>query len=294
MTPVIHSVELPRGVTLQYVEQGDPSGIPVLLLHGVTDSWRSFEPVLPQLPASIRAFALTQRGHGHASRPPTGYRYADFAADLAAFMDILGLESALIVGHSMGSAIAQRFAIDHPGRTFGLVLIGAFVGEARNPVLVEAEAIVSKLTDPIDPGFVREFQVSTLAQPVPPAFLDTVVEESLKVPARVWREVFETLRDDDVAAECGRISVPTLVILGDRDCFAAPDVVEARARDIAGARLLVYRGAGHALHWEEPARFAADVAAFTETLENRGASPHVSNSQHGDAHVELGPGAQQH
>jgi pimeloyl-ACP methyl ester carboxylesterase len=103
----------------------------------------------------------------------------------------------------MGRAIAQRFAIDHPGRTIGLVLIGAFGGEARNPVLVEVEEVVSKLTDPIDPGFVREFQLSTLAQPVPPAFLDTVVEESLKVTAWVWRQMFEGLRDDDVAAESG-------------------------------------------------------------------------------------------
>jgi pimeloyl-ACP methyl ester carboxylesterase len=88
MTPVIHSVGLPSGVSLQYVEQGDPSGIAALLLHGATDSWRSFELVLPHLPASIHVFALTQRGRGDASRPPTGYRYADFAADLAAFMNI--------------------------------------------------------------------------------------------------------------------------------------------------------------------------------------------------------------
>ena len=67
MGSVVHSVELPTGVTLQYVEQGDPAGIPVLLLHGATDSWRSFEPVLPHLPSSIRAFALTQRGHGDAA-----------------------------------------------------------------------------------------------------------------------------------------------------------------------------------------------------------------------------------
>src|SRR3712207_4230490 len=101
MTTVIESVELPNGVKLPYVEQGDPSGVPVVLLHGVTDSWRSFEPVLPHLPASIHAYALTQRGHGDAERPASGYRPQDLAADVAAFMDALGLESAVIVGHSM-------------------------------------------------------------------------------------------------------------------------------------------------------------------------------------------------
>ena len=79
---------------LPYVEQGDPAGVPVVLLHGGTDSWRSFEPVLPYLPGSIHAFALTLRGHGDASRPAAGYRPRDFAADVAAFLDSQGLESA--------------------------------------------------------------------------------------------------------------------------------------------------------------------------------------------------------
>jgi non-heme chloroperoxidase len=112
MTPIIKSVELPHRVKLPYVEQGDPSGVPMILLHGYTDSWRSFEPVLPHLPQSIHAFALTQRGHGDADRPATGYRTRDFAADVGAFTDALGLGPAVVVGSSMGNTNAQRFAID--------------------------------------------------------------------------------------------------------------------------------------------------------------------------------------
>ena len=253
-----------------------PSG-PITLLRtlapGGSDGDAQPVVALDPLRRTSRAFALTQRGHGDASRPPTGYRYADYAADLVAVTDIIGLGSALIVGHSMGRAIAQRFAIDFPGRALALVLIGAFDGEARNPVVVEIAETVSTLTDPVDAGFVREFQMSTLAQPVPAAFLETVVEESLKVPARVWREVFAGILEDDVAAELGKISVPTLVISGDRDGFAAPDIVEARAQDIASAQFVVYHGAGHGLHWEEPARFAADLAAFTGSLKNRSMPP---------------------
>src|SRR5574341_1788925 len=162
MTPIIRSVELPSGVRLQYVEQGDSRGVPVLFLHGVTDSWRSFERVLPYLPKSIHAFALTQRGHGDADRPATGYRTRDFAADVAAFMDALGLERAIIVGHSMGSTNAMRFAIDYPERTLGLVLVGSFATYRGNPAVLEFwETAVSRLTDSVDPGFAREFQQST-------------------------------------------------------------------------------------------------------------------------------------
>ena len=66
------------------------------------------------------------------------------------------------------------------------------------------ESAVSQLVDPIDPGFVREFQESTLAQPVPQAFLDTIVQESLKVPARVWRAAFEGFLEDDFTGELNR------------------------------------------------------------------------------------------
>jgi pimeloyl-ACP methyl ester carboxylesterase len=74
------TVELPNKVKLQYVEQGNSSGLPLILLHGYMDSWRSFERVLPHLPKSIHAFALTQRGHGDAS-PCNGYRPHDFERD---------------------------------------------------------------------------------------------------------------------------------------------------------------------------------------------------------------------
>lgn len=269
MAPTIKSIELPRRGTLPYVEQGDASGIPLLLLHGVTDSWRSFERVLPHLPASLHAFALTQRGHGDADRPATGYRTRDFAADVAAFVDVLGLGPVVVVGHSMGSTNAQRFAIDHPERTRGLVLAAAFSTYRDNPVVVDFwQTAVSQLTDPIDPGFVRAFQESTLAQPVPQEFIDTAVQESLKVPARVWRATFEGFLEDECAGEFGKIRAPTLVIWGARDAFCSRRDQDVLLTAVAGLRLIVYENAGHALHWEEPERFAADVVAFVTSLDS--------------------------
>lgn len=259
------TIELPTGVTLPYVEQGDPAGIPVIFLHGYTDSWHSFEPVLPHLPESLHVFALTQRGHGNAKRPLTGYYFQNFAADLAAFMDTLKLGPAVIAGTSMGSSIAQRFVLDYPGRTLGLVLIGSGT-TWRNPIVLELGDVISTLTDPIDPDFVREFQKSCLAQPVPPAFFDTIVQESLKVPARVWRAALEAHLEADYLDELGRIKVPTLIIWGDQDAIHPRSEQDTLAAAIGGAQLVVYSGAGHALHWEEPERFAADLVAFVKKL----------------------------
>jgi pimeloyl-ACP methyl ester carboxylesterase len=196
-----------------------------------------------------------------------GYRTRDFAANVAAFANTLDLGPAVIVGHSMGSTNALRFAIDYPELTLGLVLVGSFATYRRNPAVVEFwKSAVSQLADPINPVFVREFQESTVAQRVPEAFLDTIVQESLKVPARVWRAAFEGFLEDDFAGELNRIKAPTLILWGDRDGLCSREDQEALLGAIMGSRLVVYEGAGHGLHWEEPERFAADLVAFSRVL----------------------------
>ena len=267
MAPIVKFVELTGPVTLPYVEQGDPSGVPVVLLHGYADSWRAFDLVLPHLPSSIHAFALTQRGHADASRPATGYGSRDFAADLAAFIDTLSLERPVIVGASSGGFVARRFAIDHPERTRGLVLLGSPAALSNKPGVLDLwNSTVSKLHDPIDEAFVRAFQQGTLARPVPPAFLEAMVQDNLKAPARVWKATFEGLLDDDSLAELHKIKAPTLVIWGDRDAIIPRSDQEVLTGAIAGSRLVVYAGAGHTLYWEEPERVAADLVAFVQGL----------------------------
>lgn len=265
----LKSVELPNQIKLPYVEQGDASGVPVLLLHGFAGSWHSFERVLAHLPGSIHALAPTLRGHGDASRPAAGYGLPDFAADVAAFMQALDLEAAVLVGHSMGSAVALRFAIDHPGRTAGLVLVGASATTRGTPAAREYwDTILSQLTDPVDPDLVRQMTEGDLAQLVPEEFCETLVREGLKVPAHVWRATFESRwrLEGDFEAELGGIRAPTLIIWGQQDARYSPGDQDALAAAIPNSRLRVYPGAGHAPHWEEPERFASDLVAFVEEL----------------------------
>ena len=265
----IKSAELPNNLNLPYVDQGDPSRIPLLLLHGYADSWRSFELLLPHLPKSIRAIALTQRGHGDASRPPKGYRSHDFAMDLAAFMDALQIEAAVITGGSSGGFVARRFAIDFPERTLGLVFLGSpFILRDKQGVLELWGSTISKLTDPIDPGFVREFLMSTYTQAVPKAFLETMVRESLKVPAGVWKTTFEGLLEDNSSGELAEIKAPTLIIWGDNDTIVPRSDQEKLKAGIKGSRLAVYPGVGHAIYWEQPVQVASDLVVFIENIVN--------------------------
>src|SRR5439155_713278 len=81
--------------------------------------------VFEHLPASVRAYAVTQRGHGDAPRPDGGYDVEQLARDVVAFIDDAGIERAVVAGHSMGSVVATRLALDAPARVAALVLMGA-------------------------------------------------------------------------------------------------------------------------------------------------------------------------
>jgi pimeloyl-ACP methyl ester carboxylesterase len=266
MTPLhtASAVEIHDGLLIPYVEQGHPDGVPVVLLHGITDSHRSYEPVLAALPQSIRAIAVTARGHGDAGKPVSGYDQPQMAADVIAVMDALGIERTIIAGHSMGSWTARRIAAYHPDRVLGAVLLGTFATFHQNPGVGELSAEFRALEDQIDPGYARAWQESTMARPVPESYMEMIVEETCKPPARVWRAALAGLVDDRPEPP-GTIQVPTLLCYGERDAFVPrTDQDELLAR-IPDAELRIYEGGGHALHWERPERFAADLVEFAAT-----------------------------
>jgi non-heme chloroperoxidase len=138
-------IALTTGVTLEYVEKGAKNGTPVIFLHGICDSWHSFEPVLNHLPSFIRAFAITQRGHGDSEKPLEGYTPKEFAADVAAFIQQKGLGSAIVVGHSMGGVHTQQFAISYPKLAKGIVVIDSDASFLDNPGMPEFYREVRKM-----------------------------------------------------------------------------------------------------------------------------------------------------
>jgi non-heme chloroperoxidase len=251
-----------------FIERGRNGGVPLILIHGLTDSMRSYEPVLGALPASVHAYAITQRGHGDAPKPQDGYGARELAGDVVAFMNARGIERAVVAGHSHGSTVARRVAADHPDRVAGCVLAGAFSPYREQPVLAGLLDEFRTLGDPVDPGYAREWQESTLANPVPEPFLAMVVAETCKVPVRVWDAALRGMLEERSEPQ-PRIAAPVLLAWGDRDEMVARADQDDLADAIPGAQRLVYEGAGHALHWEQPARYACEVAAFMEAAVQR-------------------------
>lgn len=267
------SIRLPSGATLRYVEQGPSDATPLILLHGFPDSWLSYETVLANLPSTIHAIALSQRGFGNSDKlEDGGYHPRDLAADLADVMKLLRIPRAILVGHSMGALVAQSFAVAFPERVAGLVLIGTFKAQYDNAELAALIDEVSTTSDPIDPDLVRAFQASTLAQPVHDEFFRTLVAEGARLPLGIWRAALKEIAAYDDFAALSQIAAPTILFWGERDGFSSYEQQQELASEIPGAELRVYAGAGHSLQWEEPRRFAGDLANFVRTLENNAAA----------------------
>ncbi|HET6994059.1 MAG TPA: alpha/beta hydrolase [Chitinophagaceae bacterium] len=262
----INSIRLSTGVELEYVEQGDEAGIPVIFLHGYTDSWHSFETILPYLPGTLHVFAITQRGHGNSSKPKDHYHPKDFAADIAAFIKETELGKAVIVGHSLGGVIAQQFALDYPEYTKALVIVGSDPAFNDNPGLAEFRKAVMQLSDPVDYKFAETFQKSTINGTIDSNYLKLLINETLKLPAGVWKEVIDGFMGVDYTKELYKIEQPVLIFWGDKDEICPRVAQDIMAREIKNARLAVYKETGHALHWEQPDRFANDLLIFIQTL----------------------------
>ena len=257
------TTQLATGPRLHYAERGDPTGEAIIFLQGYSDSWFSFSGVLSLLSPEYHAFAPDQRGHGDSDRPEGRYTVDDYAADVDAFMDAVGVEEATLVGHSGGTLIAPRVALSYPQRVSRLVLISSAIMGARNEVMLELGEAVRALEDPVPVEFVREFQESTIYRPIPQEFLDKAVSESLKLPARVWRDYMEgVILTPDHEAQLREINVPTLIMWGEQDAMFPREEEERLARTLPDATLKVYPETGHAVHWERPEWVVRDLEEF--------------------------------
>jgi pimeloyl-ACP methyl ester carboxylesterase len=264
------SAKLELGLTLSYYEQGDVNGLPVVLLPGPTDAWRSYQPVLDRLPREIRAIAVSQRGHGGSDKPESGYRVEDFAGDVVALLDALGIERAVLAGHSGSCLVVRRAALDHPDRVAGLVLEASPTALGNDAKLIQfVRSVVANLVDPIDPDFARAVVTDTSSENLPPELVEALVDDVLAVPAGVWKETFARLLEYDDVAELSTIEAPTLLVWGDADDLVSRALQEQLASTIPNAALAVYAGIGHTPRWEQPARFAEDLTRFVREVFER-------------------------
>jgi pimeloyl-ACP methyl ester carboxylesterase len=258
-------IRLRNGITLNYAVQGDSKGPVVVMLHGAGDSWHSFARVLPLIPSRYRVYAVTLRGHGLSDHPASGYSRADFADDILYFLEQLHIQHATLVGHSLGSFVAQKVAERDNGHLDRLVLVGSGPGTHKaGSSEGEVTSPFAKLTDPIPYTFARDFQASTIYYPVPAWFFEMMVGEAQRVPAATWHGLAASISAGDSLDELKKIQVPTLLLWGEKDSIFHREDQEILIKNIPNVSLKAYPETGHALHWENPRRFTTDLLAFIQ------------------------------
>lgn len=261
------SVALPDGETLAYLTMGDPAGTPVVLIHGYTDSARDWVPLIPYLSGRLRLILVDIRGHGRSAKPECCYTRLDFAYDVKLLLDVLHVERADIVGHSLGSLIAQTFAEFWPERTRRVVLIsssgGTPPGAPQRPPKFDYAAGIRRLKEPIDPD--SKFMIEWWSSPTPvdADFLRRERRDAAAIPLRVWLAVLdEGLVDSDLQRTLPRLKAPVLLIWGSADPLMEEDVRQTLRAALPRAQVKIFPGLGHNPFWEDPAKCAEAINGF--------------------------------
>lgn len=144
-----------------------------------------------------------------------------------------------------------------------MVLIGTGVF-AATPVIREVQAALMDLQDPVPVEFARDFQASTAYAPLPASFFEQIVAQSMKLPARLWRQVLDGVVAYDDEGQLARITAPTLLMWGERDALFSREDQDRLVTAIRGAKLRLYQETGHCPNWERPQQVAADLSAFIQ------------------------------
>jgi pimeloyl-ACP methyl ester carboxylesterase len=280
--PASKFVTLPNGVSVHYRDQGRPDGPPVVLVHGFAANLDTWEPWVTRLGDTYRVVTLDLPAHGLTVTPP-GYEMStggqvEVIDELTRKLD---LPAFVLGGNSMGGGASWNYALAHPDRLRGLVLV-ASVGprpqaDASAPPREGPPAIFQVMANPVGRAALRSLNPRPLAEP---GLKKAYVDESLVTPALVDRYVDLALapgrREMILAGRRGPpsasadavkgVSVPTLVMHGEKDTVVPVGVGQRLGELIPGARLILYPEAGHVPMEQIPDRSAADVRAFIESL----------------------------
>ena len=245
-------VDLHTGIRMAYIEVGPADGKAVILLHGLTDTARSWSVAMAALHAadpSLHIYALDQRGHGASSMPvgsacmaspKSCFAPALMAADVISFMNVKGIAKATIAGHSMGSIVAQVVALNRPERVEKIILVATTNSTKNNPVVSEyvlkepvlgawkkaldakgitsAEAVWNATPRDADPKaddwILKNWDVDPIADQ---ALVNSIVPDTAVTKMGTWIGATTALLEFDNTAALAKLSTPVLVLWGAQD-----------------------------------------------------------------------------
>lgn len=232
---------------------------PVILIHGAGGTYLNWPPQVRRL-VGQRMFALDLPGHGK-SAGIGRQSIAEYARDVVAFMQALKLRSAVMVGHSMGSAIALTLALQFPKRVLGLALLGGGAKLRVSPAILESVATPNTFLAGVQ--MITEFSYSTQSDP---RLKELGAQQMASTRPPVLYGDFLACDAFNVLDSLSRIHVPTLILVGAEDRMTPPKYSEVLHAQIAGSCLKIIPNAGHMLMLEQPHAVAAALDEFLQTI----------------------------
>ncbi|WP_445219769.1 alpha/beta fold hydrolase [Bradyrhizobium sp. Pa8] len=243
--------------------------MPLVFVHGFTTTAEFWREQVEAFSARHQMVRINLPGHGRSPRPEDrSYTIEAFVEDVLKVYRALAIDSAVLVGLSMGGTVAQSFTLSYPERVKALVLVGA------TPHGLGADVNVDNVLKAIDDlGVVAASQKvieRSFGSAARPALIDFAKNEVAQTPAFVARQAIASLNASDSRARLGEIRVPTLVVVGEEDIITPPSESVALASNIPNSALFYVSTAGHFPMLERPDTFNRLLGDF---LARQGLSP---------------------
>lgn len=270
-------VELDNGLTVHLRDEGPRDAPVIILLHGSNADLSTWQPWVDALKADYRVIRFDQRGHGLTGPAPDGnYSPVSFVGDIQAVADNLGLEQFVLGGNSMGGGLTVTYAIEHPDRLYGMVLVdagGAPVqreGGGNIGFTIARTPVINRLMEHLTP---RSMVERSLRQSVSNEEIVTreAVDrywEMLRYPGNRAATVarFSLPRTPFTEQQVAALDMPALVMWGVEDALIPVEAGRWYDRVLPASTLVEYPGIGHLPQDEAPEQSVDDLRAWLDQL----------------------------
>jgi len=261
-----------NNIELYYETHG--AGQPLVLISGLGYPLWQWHKMLPFLAEHFQVITFDNRGVGQSDKPAGSYTAQMLATDTAGLLDALGIEKAIIAGHSMGGFVAQAMALDFPQKVSKLILCSTNFGGPRHvPVTAEAMKVLTDVTSDALTRFKNGLSVSTA-----PGWSEKnpeMIEEWVKwrvanpieiAPYQAQMAIGLGLISEAAAFEnkLPRLNVPTLILFGAHDKVVPPANASLLAEKIAGSKIVIFPDAGHFFPIEIAEAAARTIVEFAK------------------------------
>jgi pimeloyl-ACP methyl ester carboxylesterase len=242
-------------------DSGAGAGAPVFLLHGFSGNYTRWGKAADLLSKKRRVITYDLRGHAESDKSADlDYSFETHAEDLAGLMDALGIERAVVAGHSMGGMVAQHFGLKYPERVEKLILCATTQCLMRNAAkrAFINFAIHLLILLPMILGFVVRRKLLTKPAELFPERENPALDFADAALVRCFR----CIANHDLRGRIAGLRVPTLVLSSTKDEMINPALVQDLAKEIPGAQFVPIENQTHFVPLEQPAKVAEVVENF--------------------------------